>query len=30
MMFMDAMLDCGFSAEEVHRMTHENPEKVIG
>ena len=30
MMFMNAMLSCGFSAEEVHRMTHEKPEKGIG
>lgn len=30
MMFMDAMLDQGFSYEEIHRMTHENPAKVVG
>ena len=30
MMFMDAMLDCGFSVEEIHIMTHENPERVLG
>ena len=30
MMFMDAMLDCGFSVEEIDIMTHENPERVLG
>lgn len=30
MMFMDAMLDCEFSVEEIHIMTHENPERVLG
>lgn len=30
MMYMDTMLDCGFSVEEIHLMTHENPERVLG
>ena len=30
MMFMDAMLDEGFSKEEVRIMTHDVPERVIG
>lgn len=30
MMFMDAMLDCGLSYEEIYLMTHDNPEKVLG
>lgn len=30
MMYMDTMLDCGFSVEEIHLMTHENPKRVLG
>ena len=30
MMFMDAMLDCGLSCDEIYKMTHENPRKVLG
>ena len=30
MMFMDAMLDYGISLEDIHGMTHQNPEKIIG
>ncbi len=30
MMFMDAMLDEGLTYDQVHYMTHDNPEKIIG
>lgn len=30
MMFMDAMLDCGLSDDDIYIMTHENPKKVLG
>lgn len=30
MMFMDKMLDCGFSRDEIRIMTHDNPQKVLG
>lgn len=29
MMFMDAMLDCGISCEDIYKMTHENPKWVL-
>lgn len=30
MMFMDAMLDCGFTYDEIYLMTHDNPKAVLG
>ncbi|MDD3251102.1 MAG: DUF6282 family protein [Lachnospiraceae bacterium] len=30
MMFMDAMLDCGLTYDEIYKMTHDNPKKVLG
>lgn len=30
MMFMDAMLDCGLTYDEIYLMTHDNPRKVLG
>ena len=29
MMFMDAMLDCGISCEDIYKMTHDNPKWVL-